>query len=158
MEVLQGWILRKSAEISVEQSRTPYGFAAAANPQVPPDVGTRRHMRSDTPEGYDILDLPMGQVKSWRLASIGGGLIATGLAIGLFLPGILPVSIRLPALVVMLPIGIIVLVRFWPRAVTCPKCHARCSRSIHTTLRTVLLVCDHCRICWDTGDIEPVSA
>ena len=110
------------------------------------------------PYGYEHRDLPALNRKAWKYAGMGI-LLTIAAVIGRFaLSGNIGPTIRTALAVFFIIVGQYLFWKHFRKSNYCPNCGTRFSNTVKEEYRTILFVCDHCQICWDTGVTqEPTS-
>ena len=119
------------------------------------DVGIK--YMNQAPYGYEHRDLP--ELNRYFFNHAGTGILLTVVAIVAWfaLSEFITLIPRTLLAALMLVIGQSIFWKNFRSTKYCPKCGTKFSATVEEDYRTILLVCEQCQICWDSGVIQEPS-
>ena len=120
------------------------------------DVGIK--YMNQAPYGYEHRKLPELNRSFFKLAGTGILLSIVAITAWFALEDFINLILRTSLAVFILVIGQSIFWKYFRRTKYCPQCGRRFSNTVEEDYRTILLVCEQCQICWDTGVIQVPSA
>ena len=108
--------------------------------------------------GYEHRDLPEVNRRAWKRAGAGALLTVSSVIAWFALSERMGPILRTLLAALALVVGQSIFWKHLRSSSHCPQCGTRFGNTVQEDYRTILFVCEKCRICWDTGVIHEPSS
>ena len=113
---------------------------------------------NQAPYGYEHRDLPEVNRRAWKRAGAGMLLTVSSVIAWFALSERMGPILRTLLAALALVVGQSIFWKHFRGSSHCPRCGTRFGNTVQEDYRTILFVCEKCRICWDTGVIHEPSS